>query len=166
MRAHGTNWAYQQGCRCRSCKNAHTATAKRYRVNKGMDCLVSVIPSRARLNRLNVPNVAVAKAIGLSVDFVSKVRVSPTKKYVRTSVEQKILALAEDDLDPKLLRSTLVPGDETRELVSDLTCSGFSHRAIGRKAGIKSGLALTRSRVRLWNAKRIESLYRKTGVAA
>ena len=163
---HGTRWKYSKGCRCRPCRNARRDGGREERRRKGMQQIVSVDRSRARLNRLNAPNVAIARVTGLSIGFIAKIRSNFNKKFVYESTERLILSVTEEQIDESWLGSKFVNGKETRQLVLDLNASGFSNREIGRKLGIKSPLAFSRERVRLWNAKRIERMYRTAGVRA
>jgi len=165
MKSHSTRSTYQAGCRCTKCRGAHARAAKRYRQQTGTDSLVPIAASQAHVRWLKVNSKAISKVTGIHNSVIDKIRYG-LRKYARRSTEKKILALTREDVaaaQPALL----VPAEETKQLLLDLRASGFTGREIARKAGVRCGqLAIRAERVRAWNAKRIEGLYRKMGEAA
>lgn len=162
MKPHGHPTRYHAGCRCVKCKEARRREGKRERAKAGLDTQVPASFARSYIKRLGVPHRGVARAAGLHYTSLDKV-MSGKQKTLRLSTVNKILAVKE--VQPELFDAHFVDATQTKEMLRDLELSGFSNREIQRKLGVKAVLA-GKSRVRLWNARRIERFYRRAGIAA
>lgn len=90
---------------------------------------------------------------------------------IRKSTEDAILSVTERDIRklwPQLAHDgSFLPAEPIKEMVAELKRSGFSEVALGRKVSLKTGLRVVGKKyVRAFNARRIEQIYRKAGVAA
>lgn len=161
---HGTKSGYTAGCRNECCRSAKALASKRERARAGADSFVPAEPSRKHLAKLGLSHAVAAQVLGLSLSAVQKLSYGQ-RKYLRRSTAQKILFLNSNQIDPQL-RLKFVSAENTREMLEDLYSSGFTNRELAQKLGLRTSLHIRYGRVRPWNEKRIEQLYRTLGTKA
>ena len=165
---HGSFQRFNQGCKCDPCRkawNRYNAARMRDRRRGDWQGLVKADRARAHIQSLQVTAICMAKVAGLDVGVIK--RIIHGHERIWSSTERTILSVTEEKIQklyPLLAnQGTFVDGKKARRMLADLKVSGFSQADLGREVGINQ-LRASRPKVRLWNAKRIERLYRETGV--
>jgi len=168
MNPHGTRQRFHQGCRCESCRNAwncYQASRARARRRGDWQGLVRTKAARSHIEKLGASNRVIAVAAGVSASVIDRIR---TGKKILVRSRDAVLAVRQQDIAnayPLLSAGAFIPADETKRLLADLESAGFNRCELGRKVGLTE-LRIEKPRVRLWNAKRVERIYRKIGTKA
>lgn len=169
---HGTRQRFSQGCKCDPCRKAwNRYNYNRIKARKQGDWRgsVPINKARAHIELLGSPE-AVARISGLHRSVITRI-VNRKVGGIYRRTEEAILAVTRRDIKdlwPLLAHEgEFVAAGPIKKMVSDLKRSGFSDTELGKKVNLKTGLRLLGKKyVRAYNARRIEKLYRQTGVAA
>ena len=172
MRPHGTRQRFSQGCKCDPCRQAWNAyNWSRIKARRAGDWRGSVSIEKAKHHIATLGNhKAIARIAGIHETVIHRI-VNDRVTGIYKSTEDAILSVTKrevDELWPLLAdEGSFLPAKPIKKMVADLRKSGFTDSELGRKVNLKSGLrVLGKKYVRAYNARRIEQIYRKSGVAA
>ncbi len=162
-RPHGHRLRYLAGCRCRDCRRSNSlyeSARAKARKNGDWNGLVSAARTRRhlfKLSRRGIGRRAVAIAADVSQSMICAIK-SKRKKQIRARSERKILSVtAADACD-----HSFVPARRTWKLIRMLKTEGYTTAQLARSLGYsRAVLQLSKTRVLVRNAFRVERLYRQ-----
>lgn len=160
---HGVRLRYMAGCRCDECRRANSQYEnERQKARRAGDWngIVDAASARAhllKLARAGVGRRAVQTATDIADSILFQIR-DGTRKRIRARTERKILAVT-----PALrLDGALIPAKRTWKLINELIDEGYTKGGIAHRLGFKGyGIQLSRDRVTVRNAGKVDRLYRE-----
>lgn len=160
---HGTPSRYQYGCRCKRCRGAKAAASRRKRAASGADSLIRTKRVVRHLTKLGESPALIARIAGLNWNTVDRIA---KRKFVHRSTAEKILSVTRSRIAEYYANATqgYVSPATVEVLLRDLEASGHSLHTLGRRNGTVSCFLIQGKRTQAKHARRIESIYRLTGV--
>lgn len=160
---HGTRMRYLGGCRCVDCRKANSLYSvereKAVREGRG-NPIVDAAPARAHIIKLSKKGVgfrSVAKRAGISKTIVAAIK-SGDRPRIRRQTLELILSITPDMKAP----SSLIPADRTWRLINELLEEGYTRQFLAQQLGCACGqLQISKHRIKVSTAKRIEDLHRR-----